>query len=185
VVSFCCIFQKTKLCGFGPEATYTKTFYAILFPPVGGILPDHHIPSDFIIGEECRLWRSSLCVFSSILFSNTLSLCSSFNVRDHVSHPYNMTVFYLTGWIWFIYFFYLTLWCYVVVSIPLYSGGTGLEFWSRDHLFWMRFLWFPLKLGEYLKRGHNHFHLHFFQFIIQNHHTVQCSIIINTANKHY
>jgi hypothetical protein len=57
-------------------------------------------------GEEYRLWRSSLCSFlqSSItsflfgpnillstLFSNTLSPCSSLNVRDKVSHPYRTT----------------------------------------------------------------------------------------------
>jgi hypothetical protein len=52
---------------------------------------------------EYKLWNSSLCSFlqppvtSSLfgpnilvntLFSNTLSLCSSLNVRDQVSHPY-------------------------------------------------------------------------------------------------
>jgi polysaccharide pyruvyl transferase WcaK-like protein len=26
------------------------------------------------------------------LFSNTLSLCSSFTVRDHVSHPYRTSI---------------------------------------------------------------------------------------------
>jgi hypothetical protein len=29
---------------------------------------------------------------SNALFSNTLSLCSSYNVRDQVSHPVNITV---------------------------------------------------------------------------------------------
>jgi hypothetical protein len=58
-----------------------------------------------ILGEEYKLWSSSLCSFlqspvtSSLfgpnsllntLFSNTLSLCSSLNVRDQVSHPRNM-----------------------------------------------------------------------------------------------
>jgi hypothetical protein len=53
--------------------------------------------------EEYKLWSSSLRSFLqspvtsslfgpnihlSILFSNTLSLCSSLNVRDQVSHPY-------------------------------------------------------------------------------------------------
>jgi hypothetical protein len=53
-----------------------------------------------------NLWRSSLCNFlqspvtSSLLgpkillsnlFSNTLNLCSSLNVRDQVSHPYKTT----------------------------------------------------------------------------------------------
>jgi hypothetical protein len=57
-------------------------------------------------GETYKFWSSSLCNFLqprvisslfgpnillSILFSNTFSLCSSFNVRDHVSHPYRTT----------------------------------------------------------------------------------------------
>ena len=55
-----------------------------------------------ILGDQHKLWSSSLwnllhSPFSSfllpnirlrILFSNTLSLHSSFNVRDHVSQPY-------------------------------------------------------------------------------------------------
>jgi hypothetical protein len=56
-----------------------------------------------ILGEEYKLRSSSLCsvlhspVTSSLfcpnvlLFSNTLSLCSSLNVRDQVSHPYRTT----------------------------------------------------------------------------------------------
>jgi hypothetical protein len=59
-----------------------------------------------ILGEECKLWSSSLCHFLqppvtssllhtnilvSILFSNTLSLCSSLNFRDHVPRPYRTT----------------------------------------------------------------------------------------------
>jgi hypothetical protein len=31
-------------------------------------------------------------ILLSTLFSNILSLCSSFNVRDHISHPYRTTV---------------------------------------------------------------------------------------------
>jgi hypothetical protein len=61
-----------------------------------------------ILGEEHKLWSSSLCSFLqppvtsslcgsnillSTLFSNTLSLlvCSSLNVRDEVSQPYRTT----------------------------------------------------------------------------------------------
>jgi hypothetical protein len=59
-----------------------------------------------ILGEEYKSRSSSLCSFphspvSSYLFgpnfllstllSNTLSLCSSLNVRDQVSHPYRTT----------------------------------------------------------------------------------------------
>jgi hypothetical protein len=65
-----------------------------------------HLPFLMIFVEECNLWSSSLCNFlrslitSSLLgpnvllrtlFSNTLSLCSSLNVRDQVSHPYKTT----------------------------------------------------------------------------------------------
>jgi hypothetical protein len=59
-----------------------------------------------ILGEEYKSWSSLLCNFlhspvtsslfgPNILFSNlvsnTLSLCSSLNVRDQVSHPYRPT----------------------------------------------------------------------------------------------
>jgi hypothetical protein len=57
-------------------------------------------------GDEYKLWSSPLCNFlyspvtSSLLgqdillntpFSNTLSVCSSLNVTDQVSHPYKTT----------------------------------------------------------------------------------------------
>jgi hypothetical protein len=60
----------------------------------------------FILGEEYKLWSSSLCSFLqspitlslfgqnmllSTLFSNTLSLCFTLNVRHQVSHPYRTT----------------------------------------------------------------------------------------------
>jgi hypothetical protein len=56
-----------------------------------------------MLGEEYKLWSSSLCSFlhppvtsnlfdpnilHNTLFSNTHSVCSSLNVIDQVSHPY-------------------------------------------------------------------------------------------------
>ena len=65
------------------------------------------LPSPFrfitqtVLGEEYRSWSSSFCSFASslldpniplsTLFSNTLSLRSSLNVSDQVSHPYKTT----------------------------------------------------------------------------------------------
>ena len=69
-----------------------------------------------IFGEDHRSWSSSLCtflhspvasslvvpyIFLSTLFSNTLSLLSSLNVSDQLSHPYKttgkITVFYVSS----------------------------------------------------------------------------------------
>ena len=73
-------------------------------------MPAHLILLDFttrtILGTEYRSLSSSLCNFlhslvtspllgpnilRNTLFSNTLSLCSSFSVSDRVSHPYKTT----------------------------------------------------------------------------------------------
>ncbi|PNF23232.1 hypothetical protein B7P43_G01124, partial [Cryptotermes secundus] len=62
----------------------TNILYAFLFSPTRATYPAHLIFLDLTI----------LIVLPNILntlFSNTLSLCSSLNVRDQVSHPYRTT----------------------------------------------------------------------------------------------
>ena len=88
-----------------PQVSPPNPVYACPLPR-RATCPAHLIYFDFItrtiLAEECRSLNSSLCSFihcpvtSSLLgpnilntlFSNTLSLRSSLNVSDQVSHPY-------------------------------------------------------------------------------------------------
>jgi len=96
-------------CGLFPSGSPPNPVHASRLP-IRATCPAHFILLDFIIrrilGEEHRTLSSSLCSFlyssviSSILrpnillnslFSNILSLRSSVNVSDQVSHPYKTT----------------------------------------------------------------------------------------------
>jgi hypothetical protein len=117
------LLQSSQLClglssSLFPYGVPTKILYTFLVSPNRARCPVHLILLDLIIliilGEEYKLWGSSLCSFlqppvtSSLfgpnillntLFSDTLNQCSSLNVRDQVSHPYRTTgkiiVFYI------------------------------------------------------------------------------------------
>ena len=93
-----------------PQVSQPKPFNTPLLSPIRAACPTHLILLDFItrkiLGEEYSSLSSSLCSFvhsfvtSSLLgpnillstiFSDALSLCSSLNVSDKVSHPYQTT----------------------------------------------------------------------------------------------
>ena len=77
----------------------TKTLYTPLLFPTRATCPAHLILLDFITPRILGSFLHSPVtsyflgpnILLSTLFSNTLSLCSSLNVSDQVSHPYKTT----------------------------------------------------------------------------------------------
>jgi hypothetical protein len=96
--------------GLFPSGLQTNILYAFLFSKITATCPVHYILLNSIIlnilGEEYKLWSSSLCsclhppvtsflfgpnIPLNILLSNTLSLYPFLNVINQVSHPYRTT----------------------------------------------------------------------------------------------
>jgi hypothetical protein len=90
--------------GLFPSGFHTKTLHSVFSP-----FRIHALPISCSLTCICRrvqVWSISLCRFLqphiissvlgsnilSALFSNTLSQCPCFNVRDQVLHPYETTI---------------------------------------------------------------------------------------------
>ena len=112
-----------------PSGFPTKTLYSPLLFPIRSTCHTHLILLELItriiFGEVYWSVSSSLCSFlySSItssllgpnilvstLFSDTLSLHSSLNINDQVSHPYDTTGKITALYIWIFSYFYLVNW---------------------------------------------------------------------------
>jgi hypothetical protein len=82
--------------GIFPSGFQTKTSHAFFISSVLATFPAYLV-LDFITSYEAPVQPLAtytvldLHSLLSTLFSNTLSLCSSFNVRDQVPHPYEIT----------------------------------------------------------------------------------------------
>jgi hypothetical protein len=97
---------------------------------------------------ECKLWSSSLCsyvtsslfvqnIHLSTFFSNTLRLCSSLSVRDHVSHRYRKTSELIVLYTQILMFLdsrqqnkrFRTEWYQALPEFCLHSISSWMKFW--------------------------------------------------------
>jgi hypothetical protein len=114
---------------FFPSGFPTTTLCMPLLSPIRATCPAHLILLDFItwtiFGEEQRSLNYSLCsvlhslvtlsllgpnILLNTLFSNTLSLHSSLNVNDQVSHPYKTTGIIIVLYIYWCLNFWIAFW---------------------------------------------------------------------------
>jgi hypothetical protein len=84
--------HTTKLISIRPtlkRSGFQKILYTFISSPIHTICRDHLIMQ--FSPASCHVILLQSKFYPNIQFSETLSLCSSFSVRDQISHPYKIT----------------------------------------------------------------------------------------------